>query len=83
MTVVSTLCFLLPILLAFAPLLCGRYPGERVLARAAFRAKGWKRTRTGWHRPRLPVRLASPRGGRLIASSAGGRAPPIRCPLCN
>ena len=26
MTVVSTLCFLLPILLAFAPLLCGRYP---------------------------------------------------------
>jgi hypothetical protein len=74
------LLYLLPALLIFVPLLLGRRPGEDAFTRIVDRARRAKR------RVRLPLLQTSPRsgtsakaratGGRLIAHSLAGRAPP-------
>jgi hypothetical protein len=67
--------YLLPALLLLLPLLAGRYPGERLLgALRVRRARGRARARlmVGVRGIELPV----PHGGRLIAVSLAGRAPP-------
>jgi hypothetical protein len=65
--------YVLPALLLLIPLLARRYPGERLLGLLCIRRAG----------PRARVRVAvratellRPRGGRLIALSLAGRAPP-------
>lgn len=74
------LLYLLPALLIFVPLLLGRRPGEDAFTRIVDRARRAKR------RVRLPL-LGTPApstkregsrltGGRLIAQSLAGRAPP-------
>jgi hypothetical protein len=66
---------LLPGLVLAAVLFGGRYPGERLIER-------WARARppVRWAitRARAPVRpyCVLPHGGRLIATSLAGRAPP-------
>jgi hypothetical protein len=67
---------MLPALLLAVVLLTGRYPGERLIAR-------WARVRPRARRaagractPAHPA-LQVPRGGRLIAGSLAGRAPPV------
>jgi hypothetical protein len=68
---------LLPAALLAAFLLAGRYPGEKLIARVAV-------SRAPCRRPRRFARLLVPsapasalvRGGRLIAASLAGRAPP-------
>jgi hypothetical protein len=65
--------YLLPALLLLTPLLARRYPGERLL-----RARHVRRTRLR-ARARIAARaleLAAAHGGRLIAVSLAGRAPP-------
>jgi hypothetical protein len=66
--------YLLPALLLLLVLLARHYPGERLLgalvARRARRAR--VRVLAAVRRPALPV----PHGGRLIAVSLAGRAPP-------
>ena len=73
----AALAYLAPALLILLPLLGGRYPGDEALARIAGR-----RSRPA-HRPpaALPLRRRRigallPRGGRLVAASLAGRAPP-------
>jgi hypothetical protein len=69
------LLYLLPALVLVVALLVKRYPGERLLvALAARRARPRRRARLlpAVSRIELPV----PRGGRLIAVSLAGRAPP-------
>jgi hypothetical protein len=66
--------YVLPALLLAISLLARRYPGERLLLLLRVRRT---RPRVGV-RARLPeVTLAGPRGGRLIALSLAGRAPPV------
>jgi hypothetical protein len=67
---------LLPALLLAGILLAGRYPGERLIARLA-RSRAPRRRPVG--RVQIPPRPApaSTRGGRLIAASLAGRAPPV------
>jgi hypothetical protein len=68
--------YLLPALLLLLVLLARRYPGERLLgALRVRRARGRARVRAGVavRRIELPV----PHGGRLIAVSLAGRAPPL------
>lgn len=71
----AALLYLLPALLILLPLLCGRYPGERLLraisARPLRLAPAPPAPRRRFH---LPVPL--PRGGSLLASALAGRAPP-------
>jgi hypothetical protein len=69
------LLYLLPALVLVVALLIKRYPGERLLAQlAARRARPRRRARPlpAARRIELPV----PHGGRLIAVSLAGRAPP-------
>ena len=74
----AALAYLAPALLILLPLLGGRYPGDEALARVALR-----RTRPA-HRPppagprprRRRAGALLPRGGRLVATSLAGRAPP-------
>jgi hypothetical protein len=69
--------YVLPALLLAISLLARRYPGERLLLLLCIRHA---RPRVGV-RARLPeVTLAGPRGGRLIALSLAGRAPPVLRP---
>ena len=59
-----------------APLLLGRYVGERRLAALASRSRATSRVRGGRiPMPRSHVRLMR-RGGRLVASSLAKRPPP-------
>lgn len=73
----SGLWHLLPVLLVFAPLLAGRYPGEELFVRAVTRrrrpAPALSRGRAQLPRPR---RASLPRGGRLLGARLAGRAPP-------
>jgi hypothetical protein len=71
------LLFLGPVLVLFAMLMGGLYPGERLLLRVTRPrvAKKWRRTQR-IARPLSP-RLAPPRGGALLAGSLAGRAPPL------
>jgi hypothetical protein len=69
----SLLC-LAPALLIPALLALGWFPGERLLATFARRARKRRRAPRA-RRPRL-VPAGLPRGGRLLAASLAGRAPP-------
>jgi peptidoglycan/LPS O-acetylase OafA/YrhL len=71
------LMFMLPALALAAILFAGRYPGERVIARLGSpRARRLPRRAKGFAAPRARP-LRQPRGGRLIAASLAGRAPPL------
>src|SRR5580658_3368380 len=67
---------MLPALLLAVALLAGRYPGERLIARW-----GRARPRARQATARVPMpshaSLQTLRGGRLIAASLAGRAPPV------
>lgn len=78
----ATGAYLTPGLLILLPLLGGRYPGDRALARVvARRAPTRRRGRilsTPMRRPRPEAPM--PRGGRLVGTALAGRAPPApRC----
>ena len=68
------LLFLTPAFGLTLPLLAGRYPGERAIARAARRARPRRRTVKRTVLP-PPARLL-PRGGLLVGHALAGRAPP-------
>ncbi len=73
--------YLLPALLLLAVLLARRYPGERLLRALAGHRAGRARVRVA--RPLHRVELPVPHGGRLLAVSLAGRAPPRpRAALC-
>jgi hypothetical protein len=67
-----------PLLVLVGFLLLGRYPGERTLERVR-RAIGFllrSRSSVSFLRPVTGDRSTAVRGGRLIADSLAGRAPP-------
>jgi hypothetical protein len=69
---------LAPLILLVAALLAGRYPGEKTIERCR-RAITILFVRTGGRRGPVGSTVlfpASVRGGRLIAQSMAGRAPP-------
>ncbi len=67
--------YLLPALLLLVPLLAKRYPGERLIgALRVRRARRHARVRAAL--ARSAIELPVPHGGRLIAVSLAGRAPP-------
>jgi hypothetical protein len=74
----APLLFLAPWLLVLAPLLAGRYLGERSLLRMARAVPGRPpRARPAAARPRLrPIVRVLPRGGCLLACSLAVRPPP-------
>lgn len=75
----TPLLFLAPSLLVLAPLLAGRYPGERSLARLA-RARSRRplaRRPAAARIPRRPVVAVLARGGRLLGRSLAVRPPPL------
>jgi hypothetical protein len=73
--------YLLPALLLLAVLLARRYPGERLLGALAGRRA--RRVRVRRASPLRRIELPVPHGGRLIAVSLAGRAPPpSRAALC-
>jgi hypothetical protein len=65
----------LPALLLAAALFAGRYPGERLIARWAHARPRARHAVAGVTAPARPS-LHLLRGGRLIAVSLAGRAPP-------
>ncbi len=72
----ETLAHLAPVLLLALPLLAGRYPGERALGRTPCRPIRRRRRLPSGMTPSLPFVAVAPRGGRLVAASLAGRAPP-------
>jgi hypothetical protein len=66
--------YLLPALLLLAVLLARRYPGERLLL--ALAGRGVRRARVHVARALHRIELPVPHGGRLLAVSLAGRAPP-------
>jgi hypothetical protein len=69
--------YLVPLLLVVAPLIAGRYPGERALIARARIPRRQRRPRPAPStRPRTPPRHLVPRGGALLAAALAGRAPP-------
>ncbi len=73
--------YLLPALLLLSVLLVRRYPGERLLCALAGRRA--RRARARIARPLQRIELPVPHGGRLLAVSLAGRAPPPpRAALC-
>lgn len=68
--------YLGPSLLVFLLLRLGRYPGERAILAAIRRAPPLQRART-IGAPRRRAEGHMPRGGRLLATSLAGRAPPL------
>lgn len=68
--------YLLPALLLLLVLLARRYPGERLLGALAARRFGGIR-RAGVTAVPRRLALPTPHGGRLIAVSLAGRAPPL------
>jgi hypothetical protein len=74
----TTLLFLAPWVVVLAPLLAGRYLGERSLLRLARAARHRPPARRLSTRPaaRRPSVRGLPRGGRLIACSLAVRPPP-------
>jgi hypothetical protein len=76
------LMYLLPALALAVFLLGDRYPGERAIERLrAARAARPRRRPAGGPRPRQCPREHQ-RGGRLIAVSLAGRAPPLAAGCC-
>jgi hypothetical protein len=76
------LLFLLPAFLLACVLFAKRYPGERVIERLRL-ARGGRRPRRESSASRPRLRLCVPqRGGRLIAVSLAGRAPPLLAGCC-
>ncbi len=74
----SALLYLLPALLFALALLCGRYPGERLLLSIASRRRPAAPPVPPVAAPAPPLRLRSlPRGGALLAAALAGRAPPV------
>jgi hypothetical protein len=73
---------LAPALALAAVLSLRRYPGERVIA--SLRARRTRRSpHTAFVRPRVRSRIAgATHGGRLIAASLAGRAPPAPLAGC-
>ncbi len=65
--------YLLPALLLLIPLLARRYPGEHLLGTLCLRRA---RPRNRSRAVTRAIELAAPHGGRLIAVSLAGRAPP-------
>lgn len=66
----------LPLLVVVVPLLCGRYPGSRALARLAARQRPRRRPRSVGFAPRASFADTMPRSGGLIATSLAKRPPP-------
>lgn len=72
------LAYLCPFLILIAFLLADRYPGEGLIASTPKRAP--QRRPLTSHIPAVSFAALGPRGGRLLASSLAGRAPPaLRC----
>jgi hypothetical protein len=72
-----SLMYLLPALVLAVVILGRRYPGERVIERLReARATRPRRRAASVPRPRQRLRYHQ-RGGRLIAVSLAGRAPPL------
>jgi hypothetical protein len=72
----APLLYALPLLVVLIPLIAGRYPGEQVLAATLVRRRR-RRRRLAPAAPRVHSRRApAVLGGRLVACSLGGRAPP-------
>ena len=73
----AAFAYLAPALLILLPLLGGRYPGDRALARAAARRTASRRRPPAIRarQPRTCFYLL-PRGGRLVGAALAGRAPP-------
>ena len=69
--------YLAPALLLGLPLLAGRYPGERPLARALSRRRPPPRRAPLCAPPAARVFALTPRGGRLVATALAGRGPPV------
>ena len=75
----SPLGYLVPIALVFAPLLAGRYFGERAIARLRSAAQARPRHRRAFPSPLpRPGFRRLPRGSALLSSSIGGLPPPPR-----
>ncbi len=66
-----------PLLALLIVLLAGRYPGERALDRLRLTLRPRRRSRTLGRRLGALAEPMSWRGGRLIAVSLAGRAPPV------
>jgi hypothetical protein len=73
---VTTLLYLAPLLVLLVPLLARRYPGERLLLRAA-RTRRTPRPVRAIVPPARKPRAALPSGGRLIAAHLAVRPPPL------
>ncbi len=71
----ATLLALVPLAAAFATLIAGRYPGERLLA--ATRTPPRRRAPRSIGSARRPNRRAGSRGVGLLSFGLGGRAPPL------
>jgi hypothetical protein len=71
------LLYLAPALLLLLVLSLGRYPGERMLIRAARALRRGPGSANSEPRVRRIALLAFPRGGKLLAMSLAGRAPPV------
>jgi hypothetical protein len=67
--------YLCPFLVLIAFLLADRYPGERLIASTPERAP--RRRPQATRLPAVSFAALRPRGGRLLASSLAGRAPPV------
>ena len=67
--------YLCPFLVLIAFLLADRYPGERLIASTSEPTP--QRRPQATHRPTVSFAPLRPRGGRLLASSLAGRAPPV------
>ncbi|HEX3875064.1 MAG TPA: hypothetical protein VHW26_13005 [Solirubrobacteraceae bacterium] len=76
----TPLLFLGPWLLVLAPLVAGRYVGERSLLRLVrhVRRRPAPRRSQASRSPRRPAIRRLPRGGRLLACSLAVRPPPVR-----
>lgn len=70
----QAIAYLSPFLALIGCLLADRYPGERLIARAARRAV--PRLRRGGKRPAVSFAALLPRGAHLLAFALAGRAPP-------
>lgn len=69
--------YLVPALVLMIPLVAGRYPGERQLARLYRPAAAARSTRPERSMGRrLPIARVLPRGGTLLASAIAVRPPP-------
>jgi hypothetical protein len=69
------LLHLIPVLLVAVPLLLGRFPGERALARSATERNGHREAQRGDF-SLLRAAVLPARGGRLIAYGLARRGPP-------